>query len=202
MVVTKVEYIIVFLSLVLTLPVLFVDNAFANAPATPTGLTATAISETQVDLDWASTSIGNSGHTSRILRCTGVACTPILPQIATTGIGISAFSDFTVVGLTTYGYRIQEVHIGSRSNSTIVYVTTPDNTDPIIIPNPITDPFELTNVDAYTEGCTATDNDPAYVDNCAVDSGSIDTSVLGLQSVTYIATDPSFNFATSTVTTT
>src|SRR3990170_3476953 len=66
--------------------------AFANTPATPTGLTATAISETQVDLDWASTTIGNSGHTSRILRCTGVTCTPILPQIATTGMGISAFS--------------------------------------------------------------------------------------------------------------
>ena len=72
--------------------------------------------------------------------------------------------------------------------------TTPDTTPPVITPNPITDPFEITLTDQYTEYCTATDDDPTYVDNCVVLVGGIDTSVLGLQSVTYTADpDPTGN---------
>ena len=70
----------------------------------------------------------------------------------------------------------------------------PDITPPVITPNPITDPFEITLTDQYIESCTATDDDPNYVDNCGVLVGGIDTSVLGLQSVTYTADpDPTGN---------
>ena len=72
--------------------------------------------------------------------------------------------------------------------------TTTDTTLPVITPNPITDPFEITLTDQYTEYCTATDDDPNYVDNCGVSAGGIDTSVLGFQSVTYAADpDPTGN---------
>ena len=75
-----------------------------------------------------------------------------------------------------------------------VNVVAPDTTPPVITPNPITDPFEITLTDQYTESCTATDDDPTYVGICDVLVGGIDTSVLGLQSVTYTANaDPSGN---------
>src|SRR3972149_8624807 len=124
MVATKVECIIVFLSLVLTLPVLFVDNAFATTPATPTGLTAVSVSPTQVDLSWSSISIGLPGHHTLILRCEGVACTPITPAIFDNPLGETTFSDLTVSEGTTYGYRVREVHNAASTNSAIVYVTT------------------------------------------------------------------------------
>jgi len=76
----------------------------------------------------------------------------------------------------------------------VTETTTPDTTPPVITPNPITDPFEITPTDQYTEFCTATDDDPTYVGICVVSAGGIDTSVLGLQSVTYTANaDPSGN---------
>jgi hypothetical protein len=75
-----------------------------------------------------------------------------------------------------------------------------DTTAPEINANPISDPFELTLTDQYSESCTATDDDPSYVDNCNVLSGGIDTSILGAQSVTYTAdADPSGNTPTDVV---
>ena len=106
--------------------------------------------------------------------------------------------DTSVLGFQSVTYTATD----SLFDTTTLTVTTTivDTTPPIITPNAITSPFELELADSYFEGCTSTDNDPSYIDICSVDSGSIDTSVLGLQSVTYIATDPSGNTATSTLT--
>lgn len=84
--------------------------------------------------------------------------------------------------------------------------TVADNTNPVVTgstTNIISGGSTVRTLsDQYAESCIATDNDPAFVDNCAVQSGAIDTSVLGLQSVTYFATDPSGNIGTQTITTT
>lgn len=55
--------------------------------------------------------------------------------------------------------------------------------------------------DAYTESCSATDVTPA-IPTCSVQSGSIDTTVIGLQSVIYEATDSAGNVGTDTISTT
>ena len=59
-----------------------------------------------------------------------------------------------------------------------------------------------TLVDEYTESCTATDETSPANPVCTVQSGNIDTTVLGLQSVTYEATDDAGNIGTETITTT
>lgn len=69
------------------------------------------------------------------------------------------------------------------------FVSGPDNELPVITPIPISDPFTQTGTDEYIEYCTVTDNDPDYNGNCYVSSGGIDTTILGIQNVTYSA-DP------------
>jgi len=60
---------------------------------------------------------------------------------------------------------------------------------------------ELVLANTYPGTCTAVDINPASP-TCTVQSGSIDNSVLGAQSVTYEATDDAGNTGTDTVTTT
>lgn len=118
--------------LITTLAILSTQPAFANAPATPTGFTVIPISLTQNNLAWSSTTIGNGGHSSNILRCAGSGCTPVT-SIASTGQSVTTYSDLTVSTGTTYGYRIQEVHTGSPSLSAIRYVIAKSLTEQIAI---------------------------------------------------------------------
>ena len=62
-----------------------------------------------------------------------------------------------------------------------------DTTLPVITGSTIVDPIQLSLVNLYPEFCTSTDNDPAYVGICVTNSGSIDTSILGFQIITYSA---------------
>jgi len=68
-----------------------------------------------------------------------------------------------------------------------------DTQAPIITPESIFDPttppgfFQLSLTDLYIESCSVLDDDPAYTGTCGIESGLIDTSVIGPQSVTYSA---------------
>jgi len=180
------------------------QNAFANTPS-PSGLVATPISTTQINLSWSAGG-GTGPHTQDILRCTGVACTPTVVLASTTG-GATAYSDLTVVASTTYGYAIKGIHGVTTTTTATSYATTPT---PDVIPPVVTG--STTNIvdggntfqtltDQYTEFCTATDTNPLSP-VCTVQSGGIDTSVLGLQTVTYEATDTALNVGTDIVSTT
>lgn len=185
------------------------QNVFANTPA-PSGLTATPISSTQINLAWL-TGGGSGAHTQDILRCTGVSCTPTVVLASTTGTATS-YSDTTVVASTTYGYAIVGIHVGNvppTTTTTTSYATTPapsDTTAPVVTGSTINivdgGNTELTLTDQYTEFCTATDETSPATPSCSVDSGSIDTNVLGLQSVTYHAFDTAGNEGFDTITTT
>jgi chitodextrinase len=73
------------------------------APSQPSGLTATAISETRIDLAWfASTdNVGVFGY--QVERCQGGGCSNYAPIATPTG---AAFSDTGLSASTTYRYRV------------------------------------------------------------------------------------------------
>jgi fibronectin type 3 domain-containing protein/regulation of enolase protein 1 (concanavalin A-like superfamily) len=71
-------------------------------PVAPAGLTANAISPTQVDLSWADVAT-ESGY--KIERKTGAAGT--YAQIATVGAGVTTYSNTGLTALTTYYYRVR-----------------------------------------------------------------------------------------------
>lgn len=80
-------------------------------PTAPTGLTAAAVSSAQINLAWTDTAAGvETGFL--IERSTdGVSFT----QIASVAKGVTAYSDQTVVGGTSYTYRVRAT--GSAGNS-------------------------------------------------------------------------------------
>lgn len=122
------------------------------------------------------------------------------------GVGVHTFNGLNPA--TVYDVQViaEFVTAGNQTGVTSQGTTNTDSEDPVVTGSTtnVTDGgnTELTSTDQYTESCTATDNDTNFVDNCSVQSGSIDTSSLGLQSVTYVATDPSSNSGTDTVSTT
>jgi chitodextrinase len=72
-------------------------------PSTPTGLTATAISETRIDLTWAASSDNVAVVGYQVERCQGGGCSNYAPIATPTG---AAFSDTGLSASTTYRYRV------------------------------------------------------------------------------------------------
>ena len=75
-------------------------------PTNPTGLTATSVSSSQIDLAWtAATDSGGSGLAGyRVERCQGVGCTTFV-QIATPVP--NSYSDPGLTAGTSYSYRVR-----------------------------------------------------------------------------------------------
>ncbi|MFO0701268.1 MAG: PQQ-dependent sugar dehydrogenase, partial [Nitrospira sp.] len=72
-------------------------------PSNPSGLVATPISSSQVNLTWTA-SVDNSGSVTYFVeRCQGAGCTNFV-QIAS--VGTTSYSDTNVAGGTVYNYRI------------------------------------------------------------------------------------------------
>jgi len=80
----------------------------AGPPAPPSGLTATAISGSRIDLAWTDNSDNESGFS--IEQCPGPAesCGEAdFGEIATVGAGITTYSDLGLEPDTTYSYRVR-----------------------------------------------------------------------------------------------
>ncbi len=93
-----------------------------SAPTAPTELTATAVSATQINLNWTA-SLGSFTVTGyRVERCQGLFCT--FAQVATTTA--TSFSDANLTASTTYRYRVRAVDAvgGVGSYSPIASATT------------------------------------------------------------------------------
>jgi chitodextrinase len=73
-------------------------------PTAPTGLVATAVSPTQINLSWTASTdnVGVTGY--RVERCQGASCSNFA-QIATTTT--ATFSDTGLTGSTSYSYRVR-----------------------------------------------------------------------------------------------
>jgi galactose oxidase len=72
-------------------------------PATPTGLSASAIGSGVINLKWNDTAINESGF--RIERCAGASCTNFA-QIVSVGANTIAYRDANLTDGVTYRYRV------------------------------------------------------------------------------------------------
>ncbi len=91
-----------------------------TAPSVPTGLTAVAVSNSQIDLSWVASTdnVGVTGY--QILRCTGSNCTP------NTQVGTSTSTTYSDTGLatsTTYRYRVRAVDAAGNVSGISARVT-------------------------------------------------------------------------------
>ena len=100
-------------------------------PTDPTGLTATAVSGTQIDLAWTGSTDNVAVANYRVERCQGAGCT-VFVQVATpTG---TTYSDIGLQPATTYRYRVRAVDAaGNLSGYTAIQsATTPDSQAPTV----------------------------------------------------------------------
>jgi hypothetical protein len=86
-------------------PALYTEGASTDtqAPTTPTNLSATAVSSSQINLSWtpSTDNIGVTGY--RIYRCQGAGCTPTA-QLTT--VATNSYSNTGLDANTTYVYRV------------------------------------------------------------------------------------------------
>jgi len=99
--------------------------ADTEAPTTPTDLSASAASSSQINLTWtaATDNVGVTGY--RVLRCQGVGCTP------TTVAAIPSGTSYSNIGLaadTVYGFRVvaRDAAQNFSAPTSTVYETTDD----------------------------------------------------------------------------
>ena len=81
-------------------------------PAAPSGLTATAVSRTQINLSWSDNSGNESGF--KIERCKNANCTNYA-EIAQVGANVSTFADTGLTKNTTYRYRVRAFNAAGNS---------------------------------------------------------------------------------------
>jgi chitodextrinase len=75
----------------------------ATAPSSPTGVTATAVSSSQINLAWTASTdnVGVTGY--RVLRCQGTGC---VPSLLTTLGNVTSYQNTGLAGTTTYTYTV------------------------------------------------------------------------------------------------
>src|SRR2546428_10873076 len=83
-----------------------------TVPASPTGLTATAVSGTQNELAWTDNATNEDGY--RIERCAGAGCTTFA-QIATVGANVVTYRDAGLTAGTSYSYRVRAYNVAGSS---------------------------------------------------------------------------------------
>lgn len=87
-------------------------TTLANVPAAPSGLDASPISSTQVNLTWVDNSPNETGF--KIERKTGAGGT--YAQIATVGAGVTSYSNTGLTLATTYVYRVRATNASGDSS--------------------------------------------------------------------------------------
>jgi vibriolysin len=95
----------------------------SNAPPAPVNLTATVVSNSQVNLSWTDASSNETGF--KIERRIGFS--GAFTEIATVGANVTTFSNTGLTPLTSYCYRVRSFNVnGNSSSSNEACVTMPD----------------------------------------------------------------------------
>ena len=71
-------------------------------PAAPTGLAATPVTSTRIDLQWVDNAVGEQGY--KVERATGGGA---FAQVAALGANVTSWSSISLVSGTTYSYRVR-----------------------------------------------------------------------------------------------
>ena len=103
--------------------------ADTTPPTDPTGLSATAVSQSQVNLAWTGSTDNVAVTGYRVERCLGAACTTFVQVGAPTG---TSFNDTGLGAAATYRYRVRAADAaGNFSGYTAIQnATTPDTQAP------------------------------------------------------------------------
>lgn len=126
-----------------------------TVPSTPTGLSATAISGSQINLAWTDVSTGNTGQ---IVERRTPPTTGTYSVIATVGATTAAYNDETVSAGVSYEYRVAATNPATQSAySTAASATTPSSvpTTPVVTVGTVTSTsialsWTSTGADTYT----------------------------------------------------
>jgi carboxypeptidase T len=81
-------------------------------PAAPTGLTAAAVSTSQINLAWTDNAADETGF--QIERCSGVGCANFT-QIAAVGANVTSYSNTGLTAAISYTYRVRATNSGGNS---------------------------------------------------------------------------------------
>jgi hypothetical protein len=136
-------------------------------PAAPSGLSATAVSSSQINLSWNDNS--NNEDSFEIERCQGSGCSSFGSPIATVGPNVENYSDTNLPENTTFRYRIQAVNGAGPSG----YSNEDEATTPAAPAPPDGDPTNLiaTTVSSSQIDLAWTDNstneDEFRIERCA-----------------------------------
>jgi len=84
----------------------------AQPPTAPSGLAATVVSSSQINLQWADNSSNETGF--KIERCEGSSCGSF-SQIATVGASVKTYSNTGLKAYTSYTYRVRAYNAGGDS---------------------------------------------------------------------------------------
>src|SRR6185295_4113257 len=164
-------------------------------PTDPTGLTATAVSSSQIDLAWtASTDSGGSGLAGyRVERCQGAGCSTFA-QIATPST--NSYSDPGLTAGTSYSYRVRA--IDGAGNLSLNYSNTASATPVtnLVTAYGMNEGSGTTLADASGTGHTGTlVNGPAWVAGQATYGQAL--SFDGVNDAVSVANPSTYNFGTA-----
>ena len=154
----------------------------AIVPVAPNGLTATAVSGTQINLAWTDNATNEVGY--RLERCSGVGCSNFL-EIATVGAGVTTYQNTGLIAGTSYGYRVRAYTAAATSD----YSNPASATPPLApaAPSGLTaTPVSGTEIDlAWTDN--ATNEDGFKIDRCQVVgcTSFLEIATLGANVTTY-----------------
>lgn len=81
-------------------------------PVAPSGLTATAVSSSQINLAWTDNANNETGF--KIESCQGGGCSNFA-EIATVGANVTTFNNTGLAASTSYSYRVRATNLGGDS---------------------------------------------------------------------------------------
>jgi hypothetical protein len=160
-------------------PITLTVTASGAAPAAPTGLTATTVSSSQINLSWSASSGASTYNVLRAITSGGSYTT------IATGVSATSYSDTGLSGSTTYYYVVQAVNsAGTSANSNEASATT--QAEVITPPAPTGLTATAVSSSGINLSWTASSGATTYnVLRSTTSGGSYTTIATGVSSTTY-----------------